>query len=545
MASTQSLFIFFFSTSRPKHLYPPIETQNGALKMKKFVLLSQIVMGFYLVIFLAGCAVGPDYEKPVALEPAEWLEGDPAIKIGSANYNQWWEVFNDPALDVLIETAYQENLGLRLAGIRIIEARAELAIASGNYFPQTQQVRAGYSYTRASKNSPNAISGDLSYSDANVGFDAAWELDFWGKFRRAVESGQAVLDASIANYDDILVSLTAEVARAYVQIRTFELRLDIARENVLIQKRSFDIAKVRFDAGEVTELDVAQARSLLKNTEASIPLIEAGLRRSKNALSILLGKTPDDFQELLRTDIGIPTIPEEITLDIPADLLRRRPDVRLAEYQVMAQSALIGVAKADLFPHFTLFGSIGLRSSDLRYSRAGGSEESVLGSIFKGDSLEIFGGPSLTWDVLNYGRIKNRVRVQDARLQQLIVNYQNTVLRATQEVEDSLVSFLRSRDQQNLLEESVTAAKRSVEISTLQYREGIVDYQRVLDAQRFQSDQQDFLADTQGTMVLNLISLYKAMGGGWEIRQGKDFVPDAVKEEMRKRTNWGNFLDTK
>lgn len=515
-------------------------------KMNVRIISMRFSMGLIACAFLmGGCAVGPDYIKPSAPEPQQWLEKDDArIKSVPSDTSQWWKAFDDPVLSSLIEKAYQQNLTLRIAGIRIMEARAELGIAFGEQFPQVQQIRGGYAYSSGSENTANSLLGDLSYGDVNVGFDAAWELDFWGKFRRAVQSNMASLDASIANYDDFLVTLTAEVARAYVRIRTFEQRLFIARENVKVQERSLRIARVRFDAGEVTELDVMQAITLLKNTEASIPRLEAGLRQSKNALCILLGTTPSDLQDVLGERVGIPTAPAEVAVGVPAELMRRRPDIRLAELQVAAQSPLIGVAKADLYPHFTLFGSIGLRSSNGKLTQSGGREGSDLSDLFDGDSLEFFGGPSVSWDIFNYGRIKNRVRVQDARLQELVVSYQNTVLRAAQEVEDALIGFLRSQEEEALLSESVHAAKRSVEISMIQYREGIASYQRVLDTQRAQAEQEDIFAETSGFVALNLIAIYKALGGGWEIREGKDFVPEKTKDEMRTRTNWGDLLET-
>ena len=506
----------------------------------------RFLMGLLACAFaMGGCAVGPDYIKPSAPEPEQWLEQDDArIQSETEDYSQWWKVFNDPVLDSLIEKAYQQNLTLRIAGIRIIEARAELGIAFGNQFPQFQQLRGGYTYTSASESSANTGFGDLSYGDVNVGFDAAWELDFWGKFRRSVQSGTATLDATIASYDDILVTLTAEVARTYVRIRTFERRLAIARENVKTQERSLRIARVRFDAGDVTELDVTQATALLRNTQASIPRLQAALRQSKNALCILLGTTPNDLQEVLGEIVSIPTAPSKVAVGVPAELLRRRPDVRLAETKVAAQSPLIGVAKADLFPHFALFGSIGLRSSNGKFTKDGGAGGSNFSDIFDSDSIEFFGGPTFSWDIFNYGRIKNRVRVQDARLQQLVVNYRDTVLRAAQETEDALAGFLRSQEEENFLSDSVTAAKRSVQISMLQYREGMIDYQRVLDTQRAQAEQEDIHADTKGSVALNLIAIYKALGGGWEIREGKDFVPEKTKEEMRTRTNWGDLLSS-
>ena len=526
-----------------------ISQKNFSLSCEKKgmrIFITRFLMGLIASAFvMGGCAVGPDYIKPSAPEPEQWLEqDDPRIKSETEDYSQWWKAFDDPILSSLIEKAYQQNLTLRIAGIRIMEARAELGIAFGEQFPQVQQIRGGYTYSSGSENTANSSLADLSYGDVDVGFDAAWELDFWGKFRRSVQSGTATLGATIASYDDILVTLTAEVARTYVRIRTFERRLAIARENVKTQERSLRIARVRFDAGDVTELDVTQATALLRNTQASIPRLQAFLRQSKNALCILLGTTPNDLQEVLGEIASIPTAPSKVAVGVPAELLRRRPDVRLAETKVAAQSPLIGVAKADLFPHFALFGSIGLRSSNGKFTKDGGAGGSSLSDIFDSDSIEFFGGPTFSWDIFNYGRIKNRVRVQDARLQQLVVNYRDTVLRAAQETEDALVGFLRSQEEENFLSDSVTAAKRSVQISMLQYREGMIDYQRVLDTQRAQAEQEDIHADTKGSVALNLIAIYKALGGGWEIREGKDFVPEKTKEEMEKRTNWGDLLSS-
>lgn len=494
--------------------------------------------------FMAGCAVGPDYIRPEAPEMKEWIEKeDPKIKSEPTDFSRWWTVFNDPVLNTLIEKAYQQNLGLRAAGIRILEARAQLGIATGSLYPQQQQGQGALNYIEVSKNRANTLPiQDFNYSEANLGFDLGWELDFWGKFRRAIESGMGTLDASIANYDDILVTLTAEVARTYVLIRTLEARLAIARENVRIQERSLQIAEIRFKGGEVTELDVAQAKSLLRDTQALIPRLEISLRQAKNALSVLLGQLPSELNETLGSPMPIPTVPAEVAVGVPAELLRRRPDIRTAERQVAAQSGLIGVAKADLYPAFSLFGSIGLRASDAFRTAAGYPAGSSLGDIFDSDSLEFIGGPAFTWNIFNYGRIKNQVRVQDARFQQLVVNYQNTVLRAAQEVEDAMVAFLRKQQEVLLLSDSTEAAKRSVEISLIQYREGLVDYQRVLDTQRFQTQEQDLFTSTAGDVAINLVGMYKALGGGWQIREGKDFVPEEIREEMVKRTDWGGLL---
>jgi len=496
-----------------------------------------------LLFFIGGCAVGPDYVKPTVTEPKQWIEENPKIKSESADISRWWEVFNDPVLDGLIDTAYKQNLPLRITGIRVLEARAQLGVATGTLYPQQQLGRGNFTYSSLSKSGANTTPGaDFSFGTVGLGFDAAWELDFWGRFRRGVQSSFGNLDASIANYDDVLVTLTADVARTYVLIRTTAERLAIAQENVMIQNRSLQISEARFKGGVVTELDVQQAKSLLRDTESLIPRLQSSLRKFQNALAILLGVLPGEFDEILSKRRPIPAAPAEVTVGIPTDLLRRRPDIRLAERQLAAQGPRIGVAKASLYPHFTLFGSIGLSASNAALTAVGFPGGGSYSDLWNSDSIEFFGGAGFSWDIFNYGRIKNRVRVQDARFQQLIVNYKNTVLRAAQETEDARVSFLRTQDEVRFLSESVTAAKRSVELAMLQYREGLVDYQRVLDTQRFQAQEEDLLTSREGDVATSLISMYKALGGGWQIRVGNDFIPAATKEEMAKRTNWGKLF---
>ncbi len=522
---------------------------NKKLTQKGYGDFGKLFMGGLVAVFflITGCSmVGPDFVKPEAPVQKEWLESrDPGIKTEASDYKEWWSVFNDPVLNSLIEHSYQQNLPLQIAGIRILQARAQLGAVVGNLYPQTQQGRGGADYTKISENAPNSLNSDDSFWQYNVGFDAAWEVDIWGKFRRAVESGVANLETSIASYDDVLVSLTAEVARIYILLRTFEERLEIARENVGIQQRSLEIAEIRFKAGAVTELDVAQAKSLLRNTEASIPRFEAAVRQAKNALAVLLGMLPGEIDYMLSGPKLIPQAPPEVVVDIPAELLRRRPDIQLAEYQIATQTPLVGVSRAELFPAFQLFGSIGLASSNSRNTISGGQNGSSFSDLFESDSLEFFGGPAVTWNLFNYGRIKNQVRTEDALLQQLIVNYEDTVLRAHQEVEDSMVGFLRTQEEAAFLLGSVKASQRSVDLSLLQYREGLVDYQRVLDTQRFLTDQQDVWTETRGDVVLNLVAMYKALGGGWQIREGKDFVSKEYVEEMENRTDWGSLIQPK
>ncbi len=510
---------------------------RSCIRRLAFILLGLLALAFVI----GGCTmVGPDYVKPTAPEPQKWLEStDPKIESKAADFSSWWTVFNDPILNALVESAYQQNLPLQVAGIRILEARAQLGIAIGNQYPQTQQAFGDATVERTSKNTPNNATLERFSYVYELGLSAAWELDFWGQFRRAIQAGVANLEASIADYDDSLVFLTSEVARTYVNLRTSEEQLAVTHENVKIQERSFQLAQIQFNAGAVTELDVFQSRALLRSTEATIPGFESDIRQAKNALAILLGKLPGEIDAMLGGSGRIPQVPAEVAVGIPAELLRRRPDIRLAERQLAAQSAQIGVAKADLFPHFSLFGSIGYATSS---STGALSNNAGLSNMFDGNSFTYSAGPSITWDLFNYGRITNNVRVEDARFQELAVDYENTVLQAAQEVEDAMVAFLRTQDAVVVLADAVKAYKSSVDLSLLQYKEGLVDYQRVLDAQQNLVQQQDKLVSTAGSVDLNLVALYKALGGGWEIREGKDFVPKEIKEEMEKRTNWGDLL---
>ncbi len=493
-----------------------------------------------LTLLINGCVkVGPDFVKPKAPVAEEWIEKDPKIKVEPADLSNWWKVFGDPVLNSLVDTAYKQNLPLRIAGLRILEARARLGVAVGNQYPQLQQASGDIGTNQLSDNAANTSAADKFFYGFGAGFDVAWEVDLWGRFRRGVESAEASLKASIADYDDVLVSLLGEVAATYSLIRTFQERLEFARQNVQIQTRSLQIADARFRGGAVTELDVAQARSLLRDTESRIPELETGLRQGQNALSVLLGMPPRDLQNILDGVKPIPNAPPEVAVSIPAELLRRRPDIRRAELEAAAQSAQIGIAKADLFPAFSLTGSFGLESS-----AKGGiqSNRANFGDLFDSNSFTYFVGPSFEWPILNYGRIKNNVRAQDARFQQLVINYQETVLRAAQEVEDALVAFLRSQEQVKFLAESVQASKRAVNLSMIQYREGTISYNEVLDAQQFLVQQEDRLSTVRGDVARNLITVYKALGGGWEIRQGKDFIPAEIKREMRERTDWGDLL---
>jgi NodT family efflux transporter outer membrane factor (OMF) lipoprotein len=489
------------------------------------------------VLTLTGCAVGPHYVKPILKINDHWSTTDsPQISTQPATESAWWKSFNDPALERLIQLAYNQNLPLQVAGLRIMEARTVLGIAIGNQYPQLQQAFAGVRGVGLSQNTANKPPNFVRYFGADqVGFDVSWEADFWGKYRKAVKAQQSAYMSSVADYQNALVSLSAEVARTYAVIRTFEELIEQGRRNVSIQEESLRIADARFRNGATSELDVSQARALLQSTRASIPQLEISLAQSQNALSTLLAQPPGALQNLLQGPQVIPAAPAQVAVSIPAEMVRRRPDIRNAELVAMAQCERIGIAKADLYPHFALSGTLGLNATQ---------SGSQYYNLFSPASLIFAVGPQLYWDFLSYGRIKNHVRVEDARFQEAIITYQNSVLKASQEVEDGIVGFLKTREATSAQQDAVAAARRSVELSSLQYRNGAVDYQRVLDADRQLLQQENNLINLRSSAVTNAISLYKALGGGWEMSVGQPFVTGTTRSEMEKRTNWGDLLST-
>lgn len=490
-----------------------------------------------LVMALGGCMmVGPDYRRPTAEVNDSWLESSPTISDEPAEVREWWTSFNDPVMIALINKAYEQNLTLRAAGLRVIQARAARGISVGEFFPQEQEIDADYSKNNISKNDLNNPPYHR-FKTAGVSFDAAWELDLWGKFRRNINAADAALLASIADYDDVLVSLVAEVGLVYVEIRTLERRIDLAKENVRIQQQSFELAESRFRNGAVTKLDVTEARSTLANTKAAVPDLESSLRTAKFSLCVLLGQPVSELEDELAGGSGIPLAPSGVTIGVPADLLRRRPDVRSAERAAASRSEQIGIAVADLFPSFSVVGSFGYEASDA------GNLSLGINNLFDGNAFIWSIGPSLTWPILNYGRIRNNIRVQDAAFQEAVVNYQNTVLQAAAEVESALYGFLKAREQLAYLTESAESVRQSLDLSMIQYKEGETDFLSVDIAAANLTRQQDSQATVEGLVASNLIGAYKALGGGWELRLGREFVPQETVDEMTERTSWGDILD--
>lgn len=495
-----------------------------------------------LALVTAGCAVGPRFAKPAAPISEKWIEPeDQRLSVHAAPDSVWWRTFNDATLDSLVSLAYAQNLSLRVAGVRILEARAQLGLAVGNQYPQIQAAFGSATAVGVSKGAVSAPGLDRYFWDYQVGFDAAWELDFWGKFRQDVQAATGQYLATEADYDDALVSLTAEVARTYTVIRTFETLIAQAQENVALQQEGLRIANSRYKYGATSQLDVTQATTLLESTRATIPELQIGLAQSENALAALVGRPPGSLNALLAAPAEIPNAPTQVAVGVPAEMLRRRPDVRSAEFSAMAQCARIGVAEADLYPRFALFGTIGTEAtSGVSQSLAGTSTVNLFGP----NSLFYLFGPRVRWPILDYGRTRNQVRIQDARFEQSLIGYESTVLKAAQEAEDGLTGYLRSQESATFAQNAADAARKSADLAAIQYREGAVDYQRVLDAQRSLLQEQNTLVRTRSSIVTNLIALYKALGGGWELRNGHPVVPDSTRIEMEQRTNWGNYFST-
>jgi NodT family efflux transporter outer membrane factor (OMF) lipoprotein len=490
-----------------------------------------------LVVPLGACKVGPDFTTPTASVADKWLEsGNPSVQSDHQEYEDWWTVFHDPTLNRLVDIAYHQNLTLMAAGARVLEARAVLGVSIGEFYPQTQQIGANVGYNQASQVDPtsNPTHQLENYWRASLGAQIAWELDFWGKFRRGVESSDASYLASIATYDDVLVTLLGDVATNYIGIRTLQQQIAIARDNIVKQQKALAIARDRFHGGTATGLDVFQAENVLAQTESTVPQLTAQLQQGEGALRVLLGMPPESLDALLAGSTDIPVPPRDVAVGIPADLIRRRPDIRSAELKAAAQSAQIGIAKAELFPAFSLTGVFG--------TVAGSTGNNRVGDVFTAPGIQFAFGPSFSWPILNYGQITNNVRVQDARLQALLIGYQNTVLKAQQEVENGLAAFLQGRAQVDYLRRSVAAANNALRIAVDQYLLGTRDFTTVLTAEQNLYQAQSNLASAEGSLATGLASVYRSLGGGWQIRKGNEFVNAATRDEMRNRTNWGGLL---
>lgn len=458
-----------------------------------------------LLALLAGtaaCTVGPDYVKPEVSVPDLWrakaVEG---VEEGQASVQTWWELLEDPVLTDLLERAEAANFDLEIAVARIREVRAVHRISKGDWYPDIDgQVSADAQ--RLSESSFGPLGG-RTVENYSVGVGLSWEIDVFGRVRRSVESALASFEATVEDYRDVLVVLLADVGRNYVDVITLQDRIALARQNVQDQQESFQLTRDRFNAGLTSALDVAQAESNLANTEARIPPLESQLNAALNRLAVLLGVNPGSLHDELLGKTLLPRPADEVAVAIPAEVIRQRPDIRRAERDLAAQTALIGVARADLYPRFSLSGFLGLASADI-------------GDLLKGDSVTWSVGLPVIGNLFDGGRTRGRIQVEEARTEQALSIYKLTVLLALEEVEDALVDYAKERVRRGRLARAVDATGRSVELVRTQYMAGLTDFQNVLDSERSLTEQQDQLAQSEGRVIVNLITLYRALGGGWQ-----------------------------
>ncbi|CAA6676940.1 MULTISPECIES: efflux transporter outer membrane subunit [unclassified Lentimonas] len=479
-------------------------------------------------VALSGCLkVGPEYVDPSANVATGWnTETNELMNYTMPNDTVWWKnAFNDPELNRLVELALDDNLTLRSASLRVLQSQQQLAIAIGSQYPQQQQATGAVTRSKANDNIAN------NYS---LGMNLSWEADIWGRFSSQVESASAAMDASVADYDGALVSIVSQVAQNYVLIRTFRNRVKVAQDNIELQQSNLDITQAKFNAGEVSELDVNQAQSLLNNTKATISSYEVSLQQLKNAQAVLLGQPPQAFSSYVTESSEIPSVQAEVALGMPQDLIRQRPDIRAAERRLAAQSAEIDYAITELYPHLSIGGSVGTSAQNE-------------GNLFESDSelWDITG--MFQWNIFNYGRLQSNIRLQDATFQQLLTDYRSTVINAQADVENTIVAYLKSHEQLESYQLAADASKRAVNISQTQYTNGLIPFNTVINTLTSDAQQQDLLATAKGTVASNLIQVYRALGGAWEIRNGQDpvdLLPASTEQEMLERTKyWEDVLD--
>ncbi len=462
----------------------------------------------------SGCMVGPNFQRPQEPVPARWsgpLPPPQPVTPEEKKLAGWWTVFDDRLLSALIDRAVQSNLDLKLAEARIRQARAARGIAKSGLGP-TLDATGSYSRNQVPGSSSDADSRGPITNQYQAGFDASWELDIFGGVRRGVEAAGASVQVAEENRRNVLVTLTAEVARNYIELRVFQQRIAIARQNLQAQEHSAKLTSQRFQFGFVSGLDVANAEAQVSTTAAQIPLLEASERQSIYSLSILLGLDPAALVQELSPALAIPVAPPSVPVGVPSDLLRRRPDILSAEAGIHAATAQIGVATADLFPKFFLFGS-------------GGYQASQFSSWLEPASLFWSLGPSVSWPVFDTGRIRSNIEVQKALAEQSLIAYRQTVLAALQETENTLIASAKEQEHRKALVDAVAANRKAVELSLKLYTEGQTDFLNVLQAQRSLYETEDALVQSNGTVSTNLVALYKALGGGWDTEGGPNKNP--------------------
>ena len=454
------------------------------------------------ILILTGCAtVGPDYVPPDTSVSATWHTqfkgGLTAEEMNPQTLAEWWTTLNDPELSRLIDRAVLDNLDLKKAMARVRESRARRGMAKADLFP-TLDATGSANWSRSNKDTGSGKTSDLFAAT----FDAGWELDIFGGVRRSVEAAEADLQANYEDLRNVLVSLIGEVALNYIEVRTFQTRLTVAEANLEAQNETYQLTLWRYQAGLSDELAVQQARYNLENTRSQIPTLRIGLEEAMNRLAVLLGEQPGQVHTELEKRKPTPVPPLEVAVGVPADVLRRRPDVRRAEREIAAQTARVGVATADLYPKFTLSGSIGL-------------EALSLSNLSSSGSWTLSGGPKITWGIFKAGAIRQNIEAQSALQEQYLIAYEVAVLSALEEVENALVAYAEEQHRRDDLRKAMEAAKKAVDMAQHKYQAGLTDFSNVLDAQRSLLSFEDQLAQSDGAVTSNLVRLYKALGGGW------------------------------
>jgi NodT family efflux transporter outer membrane factor (OMF) lipoprotein len=492
-------------------------------------LIKYSLIGTFVVLLSACSVVGPNYKKPQEQKfPDSW---DTNLSKSEEKIKEWWRYFHDETLNTLVKKTYEQNLDLRSASLRILQARAALGIAQGLQYPQVQTLSGSLAGVRAK---------GATFSNIGASFDVGWEMDVWGKYARGIESSEATLYASIASYDDILITLISEVARSYINYTIAQERIAFATRNIKIQERVTTMTQVQFNAGNVSELDMQQAKTQLYATKSLLPSMKLLKIQSRNALAILLGVLPDEIDKILtKQKVNgynyIPEISISESFQVDADLIRRRPDIKVAELQAQAQNARIGMAQADLYPHFSLFGTLGYNTND-----ATGNWVSA------GDAVGISAGPAFSWNIFQYDRIKNQVRIQDALFQESLINYNKKVLQAVGEVSNALNGYKLTKEQLEFNAQAIDATKRAYSLSVTQYENGLVTYQRLLSTVESLTKNEDAYAQIKGSIALQVISLYKALGGSFAMQKDRYNLHkedlDALKE---RKVDWGEYLEQK
>ncbi len=455
------------------------------------------------LLLLNGCLVGPNYHPPQPTVPNAWVgvteapTSEPSVATTQqADLTQWWRQFDDPMLAFLVEEALKTNLDLQIAETRLRQARALRGMAIGGLWPA---ITASSGYQRMNK--AGITQGDQDLYQA--GLDAVWELDLFGGLRRNVESANATIQAAIENIRDVRVSLIAEVALNYIQLRGYQQEIVIAQNNLKAQQQTAEITHKRLKVGFASALDVANADANVATTESQIPVFETAARQSIYALSVLLARLPADLVEQLSPTDNLPKVPAQVPAGLPSDMLRRRPDIRASEAQLHAATAQIGVAVSDFFPKFSLTGSVNWQSN-------------LLSTWWTNSSRSFSVGPAMTWPIFQGGTIASNVRLQEALREQAFITYQKTVLGAFQDVENALIAFTKEQQHRQAINEAVVANRRAVDLSLQLYAEGLTDFLNVLNAQRSLYASEDALVQSERSIATDLIALYKALGGGWK-----------------------------